>query len=36
MKGSIISALEGDAQAAMRAKEMATLVLQHRGINIGI
>ena len=35
MKGSIISALEGDAQAAMRAKEMATLVLQHRGINIG-
>lgn len=32
MKGSIISALEGDLQAAMRAKEMATLVLQHRGI----
>ena len=32
MKGSIISALEGDSQAAMRAKEMATLVLQHRGI----
>lgn len=34
MKGSIISALEGDIQAAMRAKEMATLVLQHRGIKI--
>jgi len=34
MKGSIISALEGDLQAAMRAKEMATLVLRHRGIKI--
>ena len=33
MKGSIISALEGDHQAAMRAREMGTLVLQHRGIN---
>ncbi len=32
MKGSIISALEGDTQAAVRAKEMATLVLRHRGI----
>jgi len=35
MKGSIISALEGDCQAAMRAKEMGVLVLQHRDIEIG-
>ncbi len=34
MKGSIISALEGDTRAAARAKEMATLVLRHRGIKI--
>jgi AcrR family transcriptional regulator len=34
MKGSIISALEGDSQAAMRAKEMGTLVLRHRGIKL--
>ncbi len=32
MKGSIISALEGDTDAATRAREMAVLVLQHRGI----
>lgn len=34
MKGSIISALEGDGQAAMRAKEIGVLVLQHRGIKV--
>ncbi|MBA3368820.1 MAG: TetR/AcrR family transcriptional regulator [Geodermatophilaceae bacterium] len=34
MKGSIISALEGDTQAATRAKEMGVLVLQHRGISV--
>lgn len=34
MKGSIISALEGDAEAALRAKEMGALVLQHRGIRL--
>lgn len=33
MKGSIISALEGDVEAAMRAKEMGTLLLRHRGID---
>jgi len=32
MKGSIISALEGDVEAAMRAKEMGVLLLEHRGI----
>lgn len=32
MKGSIISALEGDAEAAMRAKEMGALLLRHHGI----
>jgi len=32
MKGSIISALEGDTEAAMRAKEMGALLLRHHGI----
>ena len=31
MKGSIISAVEGDTEAAARAREMGTLLLQHRG-----
>lgn len=31
MKGSIISALEGDVDAALRAKEMGALLLQQRG-----
>ncbi|MDQ4039482.1 MAG: TetR/AcrR family transcriptional regulator [Actinomycetota bacterium] len=34
MKGSIISALEGDAEAALRAKEMGALLLRHRGIEM--
>jgi len=36
MKGSIISALEGDLAAALRAKEMGTLLLRHRGIDVEI
>ncbi len=34
MKGSIISALEGDTEAARRAKEMGILLLGYRGIGI--
>src|SRR3954469_25198477 len=32
MKGSIVSAAEGDVQAARRAKEMGTLLLEHHGV----
>jgi AcrR family transcriptional regulator len=31
MKGSIVSAAEGDSQAARRAQEMGRLLLEHRG-----
>jgi len=34
MKGSIISAVEGDTEAAARAREMGTLLLQHCNIEI--
>jgi|tagenome__1003787_1003787.scaffolds.fasta_scaffold20761802_2 AcrR family transcriptional regulator len=32
MKGSIVSAAEGDAQAASRAKELGRLLLEHNGV----
>jgi AcrR family transcriptional regulator len=32
MKGSIVSAAEGDLKAAARAKEMGALLLAHRGV----
>jgi hypothetical protein len=34
MKGSIISAAEGDTLAAARAKELGTLLLAHHGISV--
>ena len=32
MKGSIVSAAEGDLEAAARAKELGTLLLEHHGV----
>jgi AcrR family transcriptional regulator len=32
MKGSIVSAAEGDAQAASRAKQLGALLLEHHGV----
>ena len=32
MKGSIVSAAEGDLKAAARAKELGTLLLEHHGV----
>ena len=32
MKGSIVSAAEGDLEAASRAKQMGTLLLEHHGV----
>jgi len=32
MKGSIVSAAEGDLQAASRAKQLGTLLLEHHGV----
>ena len=35
MKGSIVSAAEGDLEAAARAKQLGTLLLEHHGIPTG-
>jgi AcrR family transcriptional regulator len=35
MKGSIVSAAEGDIEAAARAKQMGTLLLEHHGVAAG-
>jgi hypothetical protein len=32
MKGSIVSATEGDLEAAARAKQMGALLLEHHGV----
>jgi hypothetical protein len=32
MKGSIVSAAEGDLEAAARAKQLGTLLLEHHGV----
>ena len=34
MKGSIVSAAEGDSEAAARAKQMGALLLAHHGIDV--
>jgi AcrR family transcriptional regulator len=35
MKGSIVSAAEGDVEAASRAKHLGTLLLEHHGVATG-
>jgi AcrR family transcriptional regulator len=35
MKGSIVSAAEGDVDAARRAKELGSLLLEHHGVTAG-
>jgi AcrR family transcriptional regulator len=36
MKGSIISALEGDSEAALKAQELGMLLLEHHGVALTV